>query len=165
MVTFDSIFQLLTELDMGTSILLHKDPDQPWGYVGWFRKSDGSIIDYPEPRLLSTLQSLGLMTTEEIQLQDQKRAISFVLTDKARRILNARKERNPTHKTPYLGEYGWLVIYEHSGGKEIYPYIGEIPPDLSRLMGADWKPTEYLDHFSVRCYPSDFWPNNGDLKT
>jgi hypothetical protein len=165
MVTFDSMFQLLTELDMDTSILLHKDPEQPWGYIGWFRKSDGSIIDYPESDLLSTLQSIGLLTTEEIMLVSQERAISFVLTDKARRILGARKERNPTHKTPYVGEYGWLVIYEHSEGKDVYPYIGEIPPDLYKLLGADWKPTAYLDNFSVRCYPSDTGPSYEDLKT
>jgi hypothetical protein len=164
MITFDSMFQLLTELDMDTSLLLHRDPDQSWGYIGWFRKSDGSVIDYPEPELLSMLQSIGLLHTKEITLQNQEKAISFILTDKARRILDARKERNPTHKTPYVGEYGWLVIYEHAERKEVYPYIGETPPDLSKLVGADWKWTPYLDNFSVRCYPPDMGPNDEDLK-
>lgn len=163
MVTFDKMFQLLTELDMGTSVVLHKDPDQSWGYIGWFRRSDGSVIDYPEDDLISTLQSLGLLTAEEVVLKNQERAIGFILTDKSRRILDARKERNPTHNTPYLGEYGWLVTHEHSEGKEVYPYIGELPPDLSKLTREDWKPTGYLDSFSVRCYPSNSGPDFAKL--
>jgi hypothetical protein len=164
MVTFDEMFQLLTELDAGDSRVLHTSPDQAWGYIGWFRGSDGSVIDYPEPDLIGALQSLGLLATEDVVLKNQERAVSYFLTDKSRRILDARKERNPTHHTPYLGEYGWLVVYEHSEGSEVYPYIGELPPDVSKLMGEGWKPTEYMDSFSVRCYPSNSGPDFAKLR-
>jgi hypothetical protein len=64
------MFQLRTELDVGTSVVVHNSPDQPWGYIGWFRGSDGFIIDYPEGGLIGTLQSLGLLTIEDVVLKN-----------------------------------------------------------------------------------------------
>lgn len=111
MIDIDKMFQLLTELEPDT-VLLERISNGPHGCVEWHRKEDATYIDWPNRRLITGMQALKMLGTEPMTLPSGESAIRFRLSDKARRILQARQERGPAHRTPYLGEYCWLIVHE-----------------------------------------------------
>jgi hypothetical protein len=151
MIAIDKMFQLLTKLEPDT-ILLERTSNSPHGCVEWCRKGDGSSIDWPDRRLITGMQALKLLDTEPMTLPGSgEAAIRFKLSEKARRILQAREDKGPTHRTPYLGEYCWLVIHEYAGVKEAYPYLGASPPDLTKIIEVEEGNREG-ERFHVSCY-------------
>jgi hypothetical protein len=154
MIDIDKMFQLLTELEPDT-VLLKRESRSPHGHVEWVREADGSYIGWPDQRLIAGMQALKMLDTAPITLPDGEVAVRFKLSDKAQRILSARQERWPTHRTPYLGEYCWLIIHEHSRGREAYPYLGVSPPDLMKLTAMEEGGSREGETFHVCCHRLD----------
>lgn len=120
--------------------------------MGWVRKGDGSYISWPERRLITGIQALKMLETELVTLPSGELVRRFKLSDKARRILQARQERGPSHNTPYLGEYCWLIVREYAGEREVYPYLGASPPDLMKVIEVEDDLSREGERFHVRCY-------------
>lgn len=154
MIDIDKMFQLLTELEPDT-VLFERSSRSPDGYVEWVRKVDGSYIDWPERRLITGMQALKLLDTEPLPLPGGEEATRFKLSDKARRLLQARQECGPIHRTPYVGEYCWLIVHEYAGGKDVYPYLGADPPDLAKVVERREDVSREGEHFHVSCHPLD----------
>lgn len=154
MIDIDKMFQLLTELEPDT-ILLERISNSPHGCVEWLRRGDGSYIDWPDRRLITGMQALKMLETEPMTLPSGEQAVRFRLSGKARRILDARQERRPTHRTPYLGEYCWLILHEYAGDKEAYPYLGANPPDLMKVIAVEEGVSREAERFQIRCYRLD----------
>ena len=154
MIDIDDMFQLLTELEPDT-VLFERASRSPDGYVEWVRKEDGSYIDWPERRLVTGMLALKMLDAEPMTLPDGEAVTRFTLSDKARRVLQARQERQPTHRTPYLGEYCWLVVHEYAGVKEAYPYLGAGPPDLMKIIEVPPGESREGERLHVSCYGLD----------
>jgi len=160
-INIDEMFRLLLGLQSDTVLL--KREQSPSNYVEWVRESDGSFITWPERSMVDDLQTIGLLVTETIKLKDGQQAIRYKLSDKANRIIKARESRNPTHQSPYLGEKCWLVVHIRHEYKEVYPYLGATPPDLSQLLPPEWEPQEYVETFTVRGYSTSWYLYGKDV--
>jgi hypothetical protein len=154
MIDIDKMFQLLTELELDT-VLLERPSRSPHGYVEWVRNGDGSYIDWPERSLITSMLALKMLDTEPMTLPSGEAATRFRLSDKARRILQARQERDPTQTVPYVGEFCWLIVHEYAGDKQAYPYLGASPPDLMKVIEVEDGVSREGERFHIRCYQLD----------
>jgi len=130
----------------------HAPPDN----LGWFRE-DGSLIGYPERRMLNALLHTGFIQHQQMPGKSGGEFVGYKLTDKGFRFVEARG-----HNVANIEEFFWTIIHEHEGSSTVYIHVDKAAPDLSRIITNGFSGG---DQIIVGCYDINSVPSNSLLLT
>lgn len=126
----NKICQILVSLEQG-GILEDLNYESKW--CGWFRREDGSPIDWPERRLVRGLELTGYIAATEVPSKYGGVVTRYELTDKARKFLRLRESR-----TPHASEQFWTIIHKRDDSSEAYLFLGFGAPNPIDVIGDRW---------------------------
>lgn len=133
--------ELLVTVGQGAIL---REYSAPPDNLGWFRKEDGSLIDYPKRSILNALIHLGLMRPQQMPGKSGREFTGYKLTEKGGRFVEARGDNMAS-----IEEFFWTIIHEHEGSSIVYIHVGKDAPNLSEVIMNGFSGG---DQITIGCY-------------